>query len=288
MSDLYQFHEHPGFENPPVIVGLDGWIDAGLGAANAIATLLSTVETTTIASFDSDALLDHRARRPTMHLLDGVVEDLRWPATELRAARDTVGNGFLMLVGAEPDHLWHAFTAAVVDLFLELGVSLVAGFGAYPAPAPHTRPAMLSCTASTPELAQAIGFVRGTLDVPAGVQAAIEQRSHAHGIRSLGIWAQVPHYVAGMPYPKASMALIEGFNALSGLQLDFGTLAQEAEEAQARIDTLIAGNDEHAAMVRSLEQQLDESSPTGPLPSGEDIAAEFERFLRDQPPGGTA
>ena len=94
---------------------------------------------------------------------------------------------------------------------------------------------MLSCTASTPDLAQSIGFVRGTLDVPAGVQAAIEQRSHAHGMRSLGIWAQVPHYVAGMPYPKASIALIEGFNAVSGLHLDFGALPQEADEAEARM-----------------------------------------------------
>lgn len=284
MSDLYEFIEHPGFENPPLVIGLDGWIDAGLGAAAATASLLAHHASTTVATFDTDVLLDHRARRPTIRLHDGIVTDLNWPAIELRAGRDQRGMGMLLLVGAEPDHQWRAFTGAVVDLALELGASTVIGLGAYPAPVPHTRPVMLSCTASTEELAGRIGFLRGTLEVPAGVQAAIEQRAHDSGIPSVGAWAQVPHYAAAMPYPAASLALIEGLEALTGLTLDHGTLESEAATTRDRIEELINGNEEHAAMVRALEMQADASPTIEPLPSGDELAAELERFLREQPP----
>lgn len=285
MSDLYDLLQHPGLDSPVLLLALEGWIDAGLASATAGATLLHELDTEVVASFSADELLDHRARRPILKLVDGVVEELRWPAIELRAARDAAGNGILLLVGAEPDHAWHAFSAAVVDLALEFDVRMLAGLGAYPAPAPHTRPPILSCTASTPELAHALGFVRGTLEVPAGVQAAIEQRAHVHGIPSVGIWAQVPHYAAGMPYPAAAAALIEGVNDLCGLRLSTGNLADDARGATTRIDSLIAGNDEHQAMVRALEQQVDAAAPATDLPSGDEIAAELERFLRNQPPG---
>lgn len=287
MSDLYDLHQHPGFESPVLVLALEGWIDAGVASATAGATLLAELDTEVVASFRADVLLDHRARRPILKLVDGVVEELRWPAIELRAGRDPGGSGVLLLVGAEPDHAWHAFTEAVVNLALEFDVRMVLGLGAYPAPAPHTRPPVLSCTASTPELAHAMGFIRGTLEVPAGVQAAIEQRAHLHGIPSVGVWAQVPHYAAGMPYPAAAQALIEGVNTLAGLTLGAGKLDEDAVEAKTRIDNLIVGNEEHLAMVRALEQQMDATPSAEDLPSGDEIAAELEKFLRNHPPGDT-
>lgn len=285
MSGLYHFERDPGLIDPPLLLGLDGWIDAGMGAAAAITTLLDEHETTLVATFDTDDLLDHRARRPTMVLNDGVITDLTWPQIELRAGQDTEGNGMLLLVGAEPDHLWHSFTDAVVDLALELGVRMVVGLGAYPAPVPHTRPVQLSCTASSDDLAARIGFLRGSLQVPAGVQAAIEQHAHALGIPSVGAWAQVPHYAAAMAYPAASLALIEAVEDLTGLSLDVGDLAKDAVSTAQRIDELVQGNEEHAAMVHALELQVDATPAPEDLPSGDELAAELEKFLRDQPPG---
>lgn len=285
MNELYEFEVDPGLVEPPLLLGLDGWIDAGLGAANATATLLEHHDTALVASFDTDRLLDHRARRPTMVLSDGVIQDLRWPQIELRSGTDTEGRGMLLLVGAEPDHLWHSFTETVVDLALELGVSMVVGLGAYPAPVPHTRPVQLSCTASSDELAARVGFLRGSLEVPAGVQAAIEQHANSVGIPSIGAWAQVPHYTAAMPYPAASLALIEAVANLTGLALDSGDLADEAAATGHRIDELIKTNEEHAAMVQALELQADATPSPEDLPSGDELAAELEKFLRDQPPG---
>ncbi|MEY2458935.1 MAG: hypothetical protein QOG30_765, partial [Acidimicrobiaceae bacterium] len=203
---LFELVERPDLESPVLILALDGWIDAGLGAANARAALLSGLDPATVAIFDSDQLLDHRARRPTMHLVDGVVTGLTWPTVELQAASDTDGNDLLLLVGSEPDHAWRAFTRGVVDLAMEFGVRLVVGLGAYPAPVPHTRPTKLAVTAGDPLLITH-GMVQATIDVPAGVQAAIERRATDVGLPAIGLWAQVPHYVAAMPYPAASMAL---------------------------------------------------------------------------------
>lgn len=285
MNRLYDFEHDPGLIDPPLLLGLDGWIDAGMGASAAATTILDEHETSVVATFDTDNLLDHRARRPTMVLDDGVITDLDWPQIELRAGQDNEGNGMLLLVGAEPDHLWHSFTDAVVDLALELGASMIVGLGAYPAPVPHTRPVQLSCTASTEELAGRLGFLRGSLQVPAGVQASIEQQAHSLGIPAVGAWAQVPHYAAAMAYPAASLALIEAVEDLTGLALEAGDLAKEAVSTAKRIDELVQSNEEHVAMVHALERQVDATPSPEDLPSGDELAAELERFLRDQPPG---
>ena len=286
MNSLYELHDRPELVEPTLLVALDGWIDAGGAAAQALQTMLAGLDTRTIASFDTDALLDYRARRPTLDLVDGVARDLSWQTLELRHGLDLDGRDFLLLVGAEPDHAWKSFCDQVADLALDLDARLVLGMGAYPAPAPHTRPVGLSCTAATPGLAGTSGFLRYTVQVPGGAQAAIERACADAGIPSCGLWAQVPHYVAGMPYPAASLVLLEGVQSMAGLRLPVGDLASQAVEARTRIDGLVSGNPQHEAMVRALEQQAEsDTPPTAPpteLPSGDELAAELEQFLREQ------
>src|SRR5262245_44207027 len=276
-----------------MVVVLDGWIDAGLGAQQARACIEEQIDAVVVAEFDTDTLLDHRARRPTMELVEGVHAGMEWPSIELRAATDVAGTEFLFLVGAEPDHQWQAFSAAVADLAMEFGVRLVTGLGAYPAPVPHTRPPALASTATSRELADLVGHLGGSVAVPAGIQAAIETRCGAIGLPAVGLWAQVPHYVAAMPYPAASIALLEGLGRVAGLRLEPRGLGELAAAARARIDELVAQNEEHIDMVRQLEAQADEATDgdvggpggdLGPLPSGDELAAELERFLRDQGP----
>src|SRR3954468_1728427 len=163
MPASYELRYHPILERPVLLVALEGWIDAGMGSTTAMSTLLDQLDTDVVATFDADDLLDHRARRPIMNLVDGVVEGLRWPSIELHASKDLAGRDLLLLVGAEPDHSWMAFSHAVVDLPPGFGTRLVLGFGCYPAATPHSRPTLLSCTAATPELARQGNFLRGTL-----------------------------------------------------------------------------------------------------------------------------
>jgi predicted ATP-grasp superfamily ATP-dependent carboligase len=283
---LYELIERPELDTPVLIVALEGWIDAGLGAATAAEVLLDALETETVARFDTDALLDYRARRPTVHMVQGVQKGLIWPSLELSAAVDERGNEMLLLVGAEPDRLWHGFVDEVVQLALDFDVRMCVGLGAYPAPAPHTRTARMACSASTPSLAEA-GFLRATLDFPGGAQAAIEQGCNTRGIPSTGLWAQVPHYAAGMHYPAASVGLIEGLGRLAELSLPVGDLPSQAEITRVRLDELISQNPEHQAMLQQLETAYERLEDVGPLgditlPTGDELAAELERFLREQ------
>lgn len=288
MSDLYEFHEHPVLDAPVLILSLYGWIDAGGAAARAGGSLLEGHETTPVATFDADRLLDHRSRRPVMHIEDGLNTGLTWPSLELVALSDANGNDIVVLTGAEPDHEWKAVSAAVVDLAMELEVRLTIGLGAYPAAVPHTRPSLLATTGTQRELVDRVAGVRTTVDVPAGLQAAIERRCAEVGLPAIGLWAQVPHYASGMPYPAASLSLVESLNELGDLSFATGSLSEEAATTRSRLDELVANSDEHVTLLQQLEQQIDER--TGPdrdpsdvdLPSGDELAGEIERFLRGQ------
>jgi hypothetical protein len=274
---LYELHEHPPLDDPVLVVAMEGWIDAGFGASTAIATLLASVTTEPVATFDVDTLLDHRARRPVVRIVDGVNTGLRWPEIQLRGGHDSEGHHLLLLVGPEPDHQWRAFTAAVGELATSFAVRLVVGLGAFPAPVPHTRPARLASTATTAELASEVGFIPGALDVPAGVQAALERRFAELAIPAVGLWARVPHYAAAMPYPEASAVLLEGLTSTAGIAVDTAELRRAAETGRAHLDELIANSEEHVALVRQLEAQVDAD-----IPSGDELVAEVERFLRGE------
>jgi proteasome assembly chaperone (PAC2) family protein len=284
MSDLFELVARPELESPVLVVVLDGWIDAGLGAGAAIETISANASLELLATFDTDALLDHRARRPTMHLEDGIQTGLTWPTIELRGGADPEGHDVLFLIGAEPDHSWHAFSQAAVDLAVEFGTRMVIGLGAYPAPVPHTRPTRVVPTTASAELARQVGIITGRIDVPAGVQAAIEEVATQQGLPSVGLWAQVPHYASAMPYPAAGLALIEALAATGGVMFPAGNLADEAVATRSRLDSLIADSEEHQLLVRKLEGQVDAQAEVEgqTLPSGEELAAELERYLRDQ------
>lgn len=285
MAATYEQRPHRPLERPVLIVALEGWIDAGMAASGAASTLLSELDTEVVATFDADELLDHRARRPVLHLVAGVSEGMSWPSIEVLAAQDLDGRDLLILAGPEPDHSWRAFGHAVVGLAADLGVEMVVGVGAYPATVPHTRPIRLSITAGSEELAGRWPYLRGSLDVPAGAQAVVERFATDRGMESLTLWAQIPHYASGGPYPAGSVALLENLENVTGLRLPRGVLVEEAVETDERLDAAIARNDEHTAMLRALEADADESPAEGEIPSGDELAAELERFLRDQ--GGT-
>jgi hypothetical protein len=274
---------------PVMVVSLEGWVDAGMGASAAVAELLSSSPTTLIASFDTELLVDQRARRPIARLEDGVTTGLTWPAIQVVAGKDRVGADLVYLTGPEPDFRWPTFIDSVVTLVQALGVRTVVGLGAFPAPTPHTRPVRLASTVppQSADLAGRVGSVHGTLEVPAGVQAALEVALGDAGVPVIGLWARVPHYVSAMPYPEASAALIEGLCAVTGVVLDASSVRAAGEASRRQVDELIGSNPEHLDMVRRLETDLDseESNPMGldgEVPSGDEIAAELEQFLKNE------
>ncbi len=286
---LYVVHSRPVLDQPVLVMAPEGWIDAGLGGATALEALLAGLDTEVIATFDADDLLDHRARRPTARIVDGVYDDLVWPEIEVRAAQDAEGHDLLLLVGPEPDHRWRAYAEAVGDLATSFGVRLLVGLGAFPAPVPHTRPATLAATATSADLARSVGVVDGTLEVPAGVLVAVERRFAEIGIPAVGLWARVPHYAAAMPYPAASLLLLDGLAKVSGVVVDPGDLDDAAEATRQRLDDLTANSAEHSALVRQLEARSDAEADGGlaaggweNLPTADELGAEVERFLEGE------
>jgi len=287
MTDLAQVRSWPTLERPVLVVAMEGWIDAGIGAATAVAHLEGSMPNELVATFDADELVDYRARRPTLRIVNGVDTDLKWPEIRLLAATNRTGRTVLILTGPEPDMKWHRFTEEVVSLASRLGVETVLGLGAFPAPVPHTRPVRLVGTSTDSELAAQVGFLPAGIDVPSGVQGALEVAFGAAGVPAVGLWARVPHYAAAMPYPAASAALVGGLAQLTGIEVDVSGLQGAAAATHRQIDQLLAGSEEHIALVQQLESQYDEeqgASATnfGEIPSGDEIAAELEKFLKDQ------
>lgn len=282
---LYEITARPEVAEPALLVALEGWIDAGYAAAGAMGHLKASLDSTLVATFDAEELLDHRSRRPVMHLVDGVNTGLSWPSIELRHGRDLDGRDVLLLAGAEPDVRWRAFTADVLALAGELGVRIVVPMGAYPAPVPHTRAGRIATTATTRELALRVGTVQGNLDVPAGVHGALEEACAAADLPAVGVWAQVPHYVSAMQYPSASAELIDAVAMAAGLRLDSSALHEAGRALRGRLDELVTANEEHLQMVHALEAHYDAEEGARPatlLPSGEQLATEIERWLRNR------
>jgi proteasome assembly chaperone (PAC2) family protein len=288
LTEIFEVHGEPTLDRPVLVVGLEGWVDAGLGATTAIASLMAQGLTGAVVTFNGEHFLDQRARRPVARIVNGVTTELTWPRTQIRHGQDGDGKDILYLVGPEPDFNWRSFTDAVVGLARSWRVRMMVGLGAFPAPAPHTRPVRLAATApaASADLIERVGIVQGELEVPAGVLSALELAFGDAGTPAVTLWARVPHYVAGMPFPEASAALIEGLSTMTGLSLDSSTLRNAADSSRRQVDELIADNQEHQAMVRKLEENIDASEGNAmgvdEVPSGDEIAAELEEFLRGE------
>jgi len=284
---LIRLERWPELDRPLLLVCLEGWIDAGLAARTALAQILESMPHQRLASFDADALIDFRARRPTLRIVNGVDTELTWPEIRLDLATHRSGRSVLVLYGPEPDMRWQRFCAEVVSLAKRAGVEMAVGLGAFPAPVPHTRAVRLVGTSPDGALAKEVGYLPAGIEVPAGAQAALEVALGAAGVPAVGLWARVPHYVAAMPYPAASVALLDGLGSLAGVDLDYSSLAEAAEATRTQLDQLISASAEHSALVRQLEDSYDQEALSeavrfSDLPSGDELAAELERFLRGE------
>ena len=296
MSDSYQISSGfndtlPQLDKSLLIVMLSGWIDASAAAAAAIDILITETKAKTLLTFDADAFIDYRARRPTMELRDGVNTKLTWATPELLLGYDINNKPILLLTGPEPDSRWQHFSNVVADLAIALGVRRMIGIGAYPIATPHTRAVQVSCSSPSADVIASLPYLKSSVDVPAGMEAALEHAISKRSIDALGLWAQVPHYVASMAYPAATAALLGAICDSGGISLDTSNIRQQAALQRERLDQLVQANPEHATMLTHLEEAFDEThSGNGPLtagfggaplPSGDELAAELEQFLRE-------
>ena len=273
---LYTVTDPGNLVAPSLVAAFDGWVDAGSAATTALEHLVE--EAPVVARFDADVLFDYRARRPPLEIVDGRLAELTWHELVVRHVR-IADRDVLVLVGAEPDYRWRAFTSAVLELTRAFEVAEWISLGAIPAAVPHTRPVPIIGTEASPGLLR--GDVQpgpaGVLRVPSALVSALELEVSAAGIPALGYFAQVPHYVSG-PYATAAVELLRALGNHLGADLAVGELEADARELRTRLDTATGLDESTRSYVERLEAMYDEQR----LPAGDDLISDIERFLRDQ------
>ncbi|MCG5433872.1 PAC2 family protein [Mycobacterium sp. MYCO198283] len=277
---------------PVLVHALEGFSDAGHAIRLAAQHLKDSLDTELVASFAIDELLDYRSRRPMMTFKTDHFTDYDDPELSLYALHDSVGTPFLLLAGLEPDLKWERFITAVRLLAERLGVRRTIGLGAIPMAVPHTRPVTLTAHANNRELIADHEPWIGEVKVPASASNLLEYRLAQHGQEVIGYTVHVPHYLAQADYPAAAQALLEQVAKSASLQLPLGALGEAAAVVRAKIDEQVESNPEVAQVVTALERQFDAFVNAQAnrsllvreeeLPSGEELGAEFERFLAEQ------
>lgn len=276
-------------DGPVLIHALDGFLAAG-AAPRLAAEVLRRDEGEIVHSFDIDAMYDYRARRPAIGFHSDHYRDYDTPRLDIVLQHDLAGTPYLLLAGPEPDFRWEQFAAETREVIESLGVPLTLGLGAVPMGVPHTRPPMITAHGTTPELVDRTNLWQAELTVPSSAQSMLEYRLSQWGHDAAGYVVHVPHYLTQMEFPGAALALLEAVVERLDLQVDLDGLRARQGAALAQIEEQIIEQD-GGELLAGLEQQYDAFArgaaqsllaSESDLPSGDELANQFEEFLARQ------
>jgi proteasome assembly chaperone (PAC2) family protein len=267
----------PDLRDPVLVVALSGWVDAGLAGAGAAAVLSDQIDSAgAFGRADLTDLVDLQQTRPSVHLVDGATREITWPTVDLIAGR--AGRDVVLCRGPEPSLRWRAFGDELVQMSQRLGVTMMFGLGGMPSLVSHRRPVSVLATATSRSLAQEVGAWRADYTGPTGAQTALQVVLGHSGIPGVGLWAQVPHYVAATPSPPAISALLSRLREIAGVETDLTALDGQVDEYLRRVEEGLSERPDVAEMVRNIEA----TEGSGDIPTGDELASEIERFLREQ------
>jgi predicted ATP-grasp superfamily ATP-dependent carboligase len=265
----------PELRDPVLVIAIRGWVDAGDAGALAAAMIEDQLGGSgPFATYDLRDLVDLQQTRPNVSLEEGMTRHITWPMIEFVAGH--LGRDVVLCRGPEPSLRWPTITHDVTELAQRLGVTEAIGLGGMPAVASHRRPLEVLATATAHSLAQEVGAMRADYNGPTGIQTVLQVELGEAGIPTVGLWAQVPHYVAGNPCPPAVRALLEQVRAIARVDIDLSELDADADSYAAKVEEGLAERPDVAELVTAIESETEEEV------SGDAIAAEIERFLRDQ------
>jgi len=283
VADELRIASRPKLERPILIAAFRGWNDGGQGASLATGYLAKLWEAKRFAELDPETFFDFQATRPHVSLEEGLTRRIDWPATVFYHGRPPgLDRAALLLLGIEPILRWRTFSELVVGFTKELGVELVITLGALLADVPHTRPCPVTGSATDKELVERLGLSASRYEGPTGIVGVVHDACLRADIPSASLWAAVPHYVSLTPSPKAALALCERLGDLLGAQIDTGELEEAAENYSEQVSEAVASDPDTAAYIEELEQRADTLAEEADLPSGDALAAELTRFLRER------
>lgn len=265
----------PEVEDPVLVVAITGWVDAGSAGELAASTLVSNLDDeSSFGRYALDDLVDLQQTRPTVELVDGTTRHITWPHLWLDAG--TAGRDVVVVRGPEPSLRWPTVSRDLVELANRLGVVRAFTLGGMPAVVSHRRPVPVLATATARSLAQEVGAIRADYDGPTGMQTVLQVELGAAGIPTVGLWAQVPHYVSGNPSPPAVRAMLDRLTELGGIDASSEELDEEIASYADKVEEGLAERPDVAELVAAIESQTVEEV------SGDVLADEIERFLREQ------
>ncbi|MGD0198735.1 MAG: PAC2 family protein [Solirubrobacteraceae bacterium] len=288
MQPLLWEHRPDGLRAPALVCAFTGWNDAGDAASAALSFLGSALGATRFARIDPEEFYDFQATRPKVTNDAEGHREIVWPAVEVFAARvPRAPRDLILLGGPEPSLRWRQFTQLVVDLAEALGVQLVVSLGALLADVPHTLPVHVSGSGSDSQLVERLGLQPTGYEGPTGIIGVLSAACAAGGLPSASLWASVPHYVAAAPNPKAALALVRRLEGLVGVAVDASELEQAAADYERQVGLAVQSDPDVQAFVERLEQMAEDERSIEPedIPSGERLASEFQRFLRQRGAG---
>jgi proteasome assembly chaperone (PAC2) family protein len=289
MQPLQWEHRPDGLRAPALICAFKGWNDAADAASSALAFVGDALGVKRFATIDPEEFYDFQATRPRIKLIEGQTRAIEWPEVELFEARiPRAPRDLILLSGAEPSFRWRTFTALIVELAEALGVQLVVTLGALLADVPHTRAIAVTGLASDPVLVARLGLTQSSYEGPTGIVGVLHGACQAAGLPSASLWAAVPHYIAAAPNPKAALALVRKLEGLVGVAVDASELESASVDYERQVNAAVQSDPDVQAFVERLEQAARAESEEGlDLPSGESIARDLQRFLRqrgEEPP----
>lgn len=286
MSELI-VSSRPDLRRPVLLAGFRGWNDGGQGASLAAGYLAREWGAEEFATIDPENFYDFQQVRPQVSLEDGLTRKLEWPSnTFLHAPIPGLDRDVVILLGVEPNLRWKTYSRLVVGLAQELGIELVATFGSLLADVPHTRSAPVSAAASDASLVEEMGVEPSRYEGPTGILGVLLDDCRNEGIPAVSLWAAVPHYVSLAPSPRAALALCRRFAEMLGTDVDLDELEQAAEEYTQQVTEAVSSDAETSAYVEELERRVDLMEAEEELPSGDSLAAELTRFLREREENG--
>jgi proteasome assembly chaperone (PAC2) family protein len=274
----------PNLRRPILITAFRGWNDGGQGASLAAGFLARTWQAARFADIDPETFFDFQATRPHVSLVEGVTRQIDWPDNAFYHAEiPGTDRDAMLLLGIEPNVRWRTFTTLVAELATDLGVELVVTLGSLLADVPHTRPSPVTGSASDAELVQRLGLQASRYEGPTGIVGVLHDACKQAGIPSASLWAAVPHYVSLAPSPRAALSLCRRLSELLEAQIDVTELEEASEAYAQQVTEAVASDPETAAYVEELEQRTEEMEEEEEnLPSGDAIAAELTRYLRER------
>jgi proteasome assembly chaperone (PAC2) family protein len=283
MADELRIHGRPELEKPVLLAAFRGWNDGAQAASLAAGYLAKTWEAEQFADLDPEDFFDFQATRPHVSLEDGLTRRIDWPETGFYHARpEGLDRDVVLLLGIEPNLRWRRFTELIVGLATDLEIELMITLGALLADVPHTRPAPVTGSASDEELVRRLGLSASRYEGPTGIVGVLHDACRQAGIPSASLWAAVPHYVSLTPSPRAAVALCERLGSLIGVEVDVEELEEAAQSYEEQVSEAVASDEETASYVEELERRSDSIEESTDLPSGDALAAELTRFLRER------